>query len=103
MRSVIDTDVLICGTFCAGPPLQVLMSCVEGKFPLVFSPEILKKSRNTERPVSRDPHDDKFIACALAVDVDVIVSGDRDLLSISEKLAVPVMKPREFVDRYMSS
>jgi len=56
-----------------------------------------------ERPISRDPHDDKFIACALAVGADLIVSGDRDLISISERLAIPVMRPKEFVDRYLSS
>ena len=53
------------------------------------------------RPVCRDPHDDKFIACALAVGADVIVSGDKDLLAISEQLMIPVMRPREFVDRYI--
>ena len=36
-----------------------------------------------EKPVSRDPDDDKFIACALAADIKIIVSGDQDLLSIS--------------------
>ena len=53
------------------------------------------------RPVCRDPQDDKFIACALAVGAEVIVSGDKDLLAVSEQLIVPVMRPREFVDRYI--
>lgn len=34
-------------------------------------------------PISKDPDDDKFIACALAANVKVIVSGDSDLLDIS--------------------
>lgn len=29
-----------------------------------------------DQPICRDPDDDKFIACALAVGADVIVSGD---------------------------
>ncbi len=33
--------------------------------------------------ISRDPDDDKFIACALAAKVKFIVSGDQDLLCIS--------------------
>jgi putative PIN family toxin of toxin-antitoxin system len=53
------------------------------------------------RPVCCDPHDDKFIACALAAGADVIVSGDKDLLAVSEQLIIPVMRPREFVDRYI--
>ena len=53
------------------------------------------------RPVCRDPQDGKFIACALAVGADVIVSGDKDLLAVSKQLIIPVMRPREFVDRYI--
>jgi len=55
------------------------------------------------KPISRDPHDDKFIACAVAGGVDVIVSGDKDLLDIPSRLVPPVMKPRAFIDRYMGS
>jgi len=34
--------------------------------------------------VCRDPHDNKFIECAVAGKVDYIVSGDEDLLTIKE-------------------
>ena len=35
-----------------------------------------------ENPVSSDPDDDKFIACAIAAKTKVIVSGDKHLLAV---------------------
>src|SRR3989338_1816580 len=34
--------------------------------------------------ICRDPHDNKFIECAIAAGADYVVSGDEDLLSIKE-------------------
>ena len=133
MRIVVDTNVLISGTFYSGPPLQILQACMEGKFQLALSPQILIEYRRVgqefsqrrsnpdferllgilvsqamiveapelAQPICRDPHDDKFISCALAVDAEVIVSGDKDLLAISGQLTISVIRPREFVDRYI--
>jgi len=36
-----------------------------------------------ETAISRDPDDDKFLACALGARCNLIVSGDKDLLDIS--------------------
>ena len=49
--------------------------------------------------VCRDPDDDKFLACAAAAKVKHIVSGDKDLLSVSGYCGIEVIKPREFVNR----
>jgi predicted nucleic acid-binding protein len=48
--------------------------------------------------VSRDPEDDKFIACALAGDCKCIVSGDKDLLEVSGYQGVKIVAPREFLE-----
>ena len=48
--------------------------------------------------LSRDPADDYLLALARATEVEAIVSGDRDLLSILE-LVPPVLTPRELVER----
>ena len=53
------------------------------------------------RPVCEDPDDDKFIACALASGSGVIISGDRHLLNVSGYQEIEVLKPRQFVDRYL--
>ena len=62
----------------------------------IFKPVILKE------PVCEDPDDDKFFACALACGGKVIVSGDKHLLKVSGYLGIDVLKPREFVDKFLS-
>lgn len=53
-------------------------------------------------PVCVDPDDDKFIACALTAEIKIIVSGDKHLLRLNGYRGVSVLKPREFVDTYLS-
>lgn len=57
----------------------------------MYSPSILYEQ------ISRDPDDDKFIACALAAKVKFIISGDQDLLTISGYQGIKVVKPNVFV------
>lgn len=52
-------------------------------------------------PVSSDPDDDKFLACALAGGVVAIVSGDRDLLVLDGWLELRILRPRQFADRFL--
>lgn len=59
----------------------------------IYAPEKLKE------PVSRDPDDDKFIACALSAKVKIIVTGDQDLLSVSGYQGINIMKPGSFVKK----
>ncbi len=51
--------------------------------------------------VCTHPDDDKFIACAIAADCDIIVSGDKHLLKVSGYCGVQVLKPRVFVDKFL--
>ncbi len=48
-------------------------------------------------PVSRDPKDDKFIACAVEGNADYIVSGDNDLLDLEEYQRIGIIRAREFI------
>jgi uncharacterized protein len=52
-------------------------------------------------PVCDDPDDDKFIACALASESNLIVSGDKHLVKVSGYRGVRILKPREFVDTFL--
>jgi putative PIN family toxin of toxin-antitoxin system len=63
----------------------------------VYKPAKLKE------PVCEDPDDDKFFACALASGSSTIVSGDKHLLKVSSYKGIKVLKPREFVDRYLTA
>ncbi len=52
--------------------------------------------------VCEDPDDDKFLACALASGCTTIVSGDKHLLKVSGYHGIEVLKPREFVIKYLA-
>jgi uncharacterized protein len=52
--------------------------------------------------VCEDPDDDKFFACALASESAVIVSGDKHLLKASGYQMIDVLKPRDFVNKYLA-
>jgi len=64
---------------------------------LVMTAEIIEAPGLPE-PVSRDPDDDKFIACALAGECQLIISGDKDLLEVSGYQGVKIVPPREFLE-----
>mgnify|MGYP000614924767 CR=1 FL=1 len=49
------------------------------------------------QPISRDPDDDKFIACALSAKAKIIVSGDKDLLDIKCYASIDILTPKEFL------
>jgi putative PIN family toxin of toxin-antitoxin system len=63
---------------------------------LVFANAVVVQSPKLEDAICRDPDDDKFIACAVATGAKVIVSGDKDLLSLSEYAGVKILRPNEF-------
>jgi putative PIN family toxin of toxin-antitoxin system len=46
-------------------------------------------------PVSPDPDDDHVLACALGAGVDLIVSGDADLLNLKHYQRIPIVLPGE--------
>lgn len=52
-------------------------------------------------PVCDDPTDDKFIACAVANNVLHVVSGDKALLRVSGYQKIEIIKPKDFVIRYL--
>lgn len=50
-----------------------------------------------------DPDDDKFIAVALASKTKIIISGDKHLLSHSGYAGIDILKPAEFLLKYLNS
>ncbi len=48
--------------------------------------------------ISRDPDDDKFIACAIAGRADFLVSGDQDLLTLEQVGDVRIITARELLE-----
>jgi uncharacterized protein len=48
--------------------------------------------------VTRDPSDDQVIACAVAAQADYLVTGDDDMLVLTEYRGIRIVTPRQFLD-----
>jgi putative PIN family toxin of toxin-antitoxin system len=79
------------------PPvnLQEILGFVEKEAEFFDAPTLSEQ-------VCDDPDDDKFLACALASDTKIIVSGDKHLLRVSGYQDIEVLKPKAFVDAYLA-
>jgi hypothetical protein len=53
------------------------------------------------RVVDRDPSDDKFVECAVAGKARVIISGDKDLLSIGRYRKLLIQSPAQFLEKHL--
>lgn len=51
------------------------------------------------QPVCRDPDDDQVLALAIAAKVELIITGDDDLLSLASFEGIPIAAPAEAVKR----
>jgi putative PIN family toxin of toxin-antitoxin system len=51
----------------------------------------------SEPSISRDPKDDKFLACAQAGDVQYLVTEDKDLLVLEKYDKTRICQPAEFI------
>ena len=53
--------------------------------------------------VCRDSDDDKILECAVLGNVDFIISGDGDLLSLKEFQRIPIIMASEYIDKIEAS
>lgn len=53
-------------------------------------------------PISRDPDDDKFLACAKSAKADYLVTEDRDLLVLKSHEGTKIRRPAEFMALFES-
>ena len=67
----------------------------------VIQNALLVSSPPLPEGVCADPDDDKFLACALASESDIVVSGDRHLLKVSGYQDSKVLKPHEFPEKHL--
>ena len=83
---------------------------LSAKYPSVSIKQIIElftvfgefvETRGISETICDDPDDNKFIECAIASQIKLIVSGDKHLLNISGYKNIEVLKPREFVDTYL--
>ena len=89
---------------------QRVAEALSKKYPPVDLTEVLElivveadmvQAEPLKEPVSADPDDDMFIACALASGSKLIVSGDKHLLDVGGFSGIEVLKPKAFVDQHL--
>lgn len=103
VRLVLSADILeeyqrvgqVLGAEYSGVDLEPFLALLTVQAEIVEAPDL-------PEPVSSDPDDDKFLACAIAAGVAVVVSGDKDLLDQSGWRSVRVLRPRQFADEFLS-
>jgi len=71
----------------------------------ILEEEVLPFFKVTEitdqlRDVCRDPDDDKLISCAISASADFIVSGDKDLCSLSKYKSVRIINVKDFLKMF---
>jgi putative PIN family toxin of toxin-antitoxin system len=79
----------------AGVDLEPILALLTVEAEIIEAPAL-------SAPVSADPDDDKFFACASAAGAAVIVSGDKHLLDHDGWRGVRVLRPRQFADEFLS-
>lgn len=77
-----------------------------GKNPEIIIDELLEivkiypTKNSNEIIIKEDPSDDKFLTCVLAAKADFIISGDKHLLKLKSFQNIPILTPREFMNRF---
>lgn len=51
--------------------------------------------------VEEDPDDDKFIGCAVSLNTDFIISGDKALLAIQDYMGIRIVTPKESLNSFI--
>jgi uncharacterized protein len=80
------------------PELKELLSLFSHGFHIVFAattPDL--------HIVEKDPDDDKFIECAVALNAAAVVSGDRAVIGIGEYMGIVILTPAEFLTRFQAA
>jgi uncharacterized protein len=55
--------------------------------------------KETLNVITDDPDDNRVLECAVSGKADVMVSGDRHLLTLGSYQAIPILRVREFMER----
>ena len=74
--------------------IQPMIDLLTLKADLVIGPELPIQ-------ICKDPGDDKFISCALASNSKIIITGDKHLLNVNGYEGLEIIRPREFVEKYI--
>jgi uncharacterized protein len=63
---------------------------------IILSGAMVTDEAPLHQPLSKDKDDDHIIAAAIKADVDCLLSGDSDLLSLKNIQKISILSPRDF-------
>lgn len=63
--------------------------------------EAVQTQESGNLPICRDPHDQKFLVLAACGNADRLVTGDKDLLSVDNFTACPIITPNQLRDEFL--
>ncbi|TAN63373.1 putative toxin-antitoxin system toxin component, PIN family [bacterium] len=72
--------------------LEELLSLFSKGFNIVFTAKTPKIT-----VVDEDPDDDKFIECAVALNAEIIITGDKALKAVKEYKKIKIFTPAQFL------
>jgi putative PIN family toxin of toxin-antitoxin system len=126
MRLLVDTNVIVSGLIAKGACFEILEDLVYAHTPLItsyvlaecqevlsrkfhLSPAVVKgllavldrhfvkgKSSTKLLKVCRDAGDDQILADALINEVDVVLTGDQDLLAMVRYEGIRIIAPKDY-------
>lgn len=77
------------------PELDELLHLFAQGFHVLFTSKTAKLNI-----VEKDPDDDKFIECAVALKAEFVISGDKALTDIQDYMGIKIQSPKQFLDEY---
>jgi len=69
---------------------------IDDAITLLRSKFVVVESATLETPVCRDPDDDRVLGAAIAGEAQCIITGDKDLLSLTRYEDIDILKPNAF-------
>ena len=69
----------------------------EGLIRFLARKSVLVQPKEIPDAVPDDPDDNHIVACALEGRADLIVSGDRHLLTLGSYAGIPIVRPMDFL------
>jgi putative PIN family toxin of toxin-antitoxin system len=128
--AVVDSNVYVSALVFGGTPALALQLAAAGRFQLIVSETIQAEVEETLTrkfgwdakhfsqaalelwetaqivspahmlSASRDPDDDRVLACAVEGRGQIIITGDRDLLSLNPFGKIEILSPADFLRRF---
>ena len=125
MKVIIDTNAFVSGIIWSGKPAQIVSKWLSDEFELILSAELLAEyvevierlskspqlgshwqdtlikkatfvSVNQTVDICRDPDDNFILALGLASRADYLITGDKDILTISD-FPIKIVSPATFL------